>query len=31
MVHDRDGDVTTFELVEERLGPYNILGTDLFP
>jgi hypothetical protein len=31
MVHDREGDVTSFELVEERLGPYNILGTDLWP
>lgn len=30
MVHDARGDVTTFELTEERLGPYNILGTDLF-
>jgi hypothetical protein len=26
---DRDGDVTTFELVEARLGPINILGTDI--
>lgn len=25
---DRPGDVTTIELVEERLGPLNILGTD---
>jgi hypothetical protein len=31
MVQDREGDITTFELVEDRLGPYNILGTDLFP
>lgn len=27
---DRDGDCTTFELDEERLGPHNILGSDLF-
>lgn len=26
---DREGDVTTFELKEERLGRYNILGADL--
>ena len=26
---DREGDVTTFELKEDRLGRYNILGTDL--
>jgi hypothetical protein len=26
---DRAGDVTTFELVEERLGRYNILGSDV--
>jgi hypothetical protein len=25
---DREGDVTTFELKEERLGKYNLLGTD---
>lgn len=25
---ERDGDVTTFELNEERLGKYNILGSD---
>jgi hypothetical protein len=25
---DRAGDVTTFELAEDRLGPVNILGTD---
>jgi hypothetical protein len=31
MMHDREGDITTLELVEDRLGPYNILGTDLFP
>jgi hypothetical protein len=30
MTWDRDGDVTTFELVEERLGPFNILGSDAF-
>jgi hypothetical protein len=30
MVHDREGDITSFELVEDRLGPYNILGTDPF-
>jgi len=28
---DRDGDVTTFELIEERLGKYNILGSDYIP
>lgn len=27
---DRKGDVTTFELIEERLGKYNILGSDFF-
>ncbi len=27
---DREGDVTTFELVEERLGKYNLLGSDFF-
>lgn len=26
---DREGDVTTFELDEERLGPVNILATDV--
>ena len=26
---DREGDVTTFELDEERLGPVNILGRDV--
>lgn len=31
MVHDIEGDVSSFELVEGRLGPYNILGSDLFP
>lgn len=30
MVHDVKGDVTTFELVEGRLGPYNLLGSDFF-
>ncbi|HKT89184.1 MAG TPA: hypothetical protein VJQ59_12145 [Candidatus Sulfotelmatobacter sp.] len=30
MVQERGSDVTTFELVEDRLGPYNILGADLF-
>jgi hypothetical protein len=29
MQWDREGDVTTFELVEQRLGPVNILGTDV--
>lgn len=27
----RDMDITLFELKEEKLGKYNILGTDLFP
>lgn len=27
---DREGDVTTMELDEERLGPYNLLGSDFF-
>ncbi|MEL6867150.1 MAG: hypothetical protein AAFP19_22185 [Bacteroidota bacterium] len=27
---DREGDVTTIELVEERLGKYNLLGSDFF-
>jgi len=27
---DREGDVTTFELDEERLGKYNLLGSDFF-
>jgi hypothetical protein len=27
---DRESDVTTFELVEERLGKYNLLGSDFF-
>lgn len=28
--YDKDGDVTTFELSEERLGKYNLLGSDFF-
>lgn len=28
---DRTGDVTTFELIEERLGKYNVLGPDFLP
>jgi len=27
---DREGDVTSFELNEERLGRYNLLGSDFF-
>jgi len=27
---DKEGDVTTFELLEERLGKYNLLGADFF-
>jgi len=27
---DKNGDVTTFELNEERLGKYNILGSDFY-
>lgn len=27
---DKEGDVTTFELDEERLGKYNLLGSDFF-
>lgn len=27
---DRKGDMTTFELKEERLGKYNLLGSDFF-
>ena len=27
---DKDGDVTSFELQEERLGKYNILGSDFY-
>ena len=29
-VWDKEGDVTTIELVEERLGKYNLLGSDFF-
>ena len=29
MTWDREGDITTFELVEDRLGPFNILGSDV--
>lgn len=31
MVHDAKGDNTIFELVEDRLGPYNLIGSDFFP
>lgn len=27
---DRDNDISTFELLEERLGKYNLLGSDFF-
>ena len=27
---DKEGDVTTIELIEERLGKYNLLGSDFF-
>ncbi len=27
---DRENDITTFELVEERLGKYNLLGSDFY-
>jgi len=27
---DRNADITTFELIEERLGKYNLLGSDFF-
>tara|TARA_B110000467_G_C18305318_1_gene474264 strand:+ start:610 stop:1377 length:768 start_codon:yes stop_codon:yes gene_type:complete len=27
---DKEGDITTFELNEERLGKYNIIGSDFF-
>lgn len=27
---DQKGDITTFELIEERLGKYNILGSDVY-
>lgn len=30
MRYDKEGDVTTFELSEERLGRYNLLGSDFF-
>mgnify|MGYP000067699812 CR=1 FL=1 len=30
MSWDKDGDVTCFELKEERLGKYNILGSDFY-
>ncbi len=30
IIWDREGDVTTFELQEERLGKYNLLGSDFF-
>ncbi len=30
IIWDKKGDVTTIELVEERLGKYNILGADFF-
>ena len=30
MSWDKDGDVTSFELQEERLGKYNILGSDFY-
>jgi len=30
MKWDKEGDITTFELNEERLGKYNILGSDLY-
>jgi len=29
-IWDKAGDVTTIELVEERLGKYNLLGSDFF-
>ena len=29
-IWDREGDVTTIELKEERLGKYNLLGSDYF-
>ena len=28
--YDKEGDITTFELLEERLGRYNLLGSDYF-
>jgi len=30
MSWDKDGDLTSFELKEERLGKYNILGSDFY-
>lgn len=30
IVWDKEGDVTTMELIEERLGKYNLLGSDFF-
>jgi hypothetical protein len=30
MLHDSEGDITTFELIGGRLGPYNVLGLDFF-
>ena len=30
MSWDKDGDITSFELQEERLGKYNILGSDFY-
>ena len=30
MSWDKDGDVTSFELKEERLGKYNVLGSDFY-
>ncbi len=30
MEWDNEGDITTFELIEERLGKYNLLGSDFF-
>jgi hypothetical protein len=30
MSWDKDDDVTSFELKEERLGKYNILGSDFY-
>lgn len=27
---DKEGDVTTIELIEERLGRFNLLGSDFF-
>ena len=28
--YDKGSDITTFELLEERLGKYNLLGSDFF-